>query len=100
MAGESKFQGGTDPKERIIQQILATKTLYDAEFDRIRKTFGPMLQYVDNGKPRTILFIDPLKVASAEAYGINPMEFIQYDLKQHNLAASPEMLRNIFNSAS
>ncbi|MEZ0226464.1 MAG: hypothetical protein ACAH83_18050 [Alphaproteobacteria bacterium] len=100
MAGESKFQGSPDPKERIMQEILATKTLYDAEFDRIRKTFGPMLQHVDNGKPRTILFIDPLKVASAEAYGINPMEFLQYELRQSQMAATPAMLARIFNSVS
>ncbi|TAL35055.1 MAG: hypothetical protein EPN97_07730 [Alphaproteobacteria bacterium] len=83
-----------------MQEILATKTLYDAEFERIRKTFGPMLQYVDGGQPRTILFVDPLKVASAEAYGINPLEFLQYELKQNNMAAAPAMLAKIFNSVS
>lgn len=100
MAGESKFQASPDPKERIMQEILATKTLYDAEFERIRKTFGPMLQSVDGGKPRTILFVDPLKVASAEAYGINPLEFLQYELRQNRIAATPAALAGIFNSVS
>lgn len=93
----SKFDG---PKEKIMRDILATKTLYDAEFDRLQGVFAPHLEYLDHGNKRTVLFLDPLKVQSAEAYGIKPTEFLSFALHEKGLQANPLQLYMMFNNVA
>ncbi|TAL26767.1 MAG: hypothetical protein EPN97_18950 [Alphaproteobacteria bacterium] len=93
----SKF----DPaQEKIMREILATKTMYDTEFDRLQGVFAPHLEYLDHGDKRTILFIDPLKVQSAQAYGIRPTDFLSFALREKNLQANPFQLATLFNNAA
>lgn len=93
----SKF----DPaQEKIMREILATKTLYDAEFDRLHSMFAPHLEYLDQGNKRTVLFLDPLKVQSAQAYGIRPTEFLSFALQEKGLKAHPIQLALLFNNVA
>lgn len=89
-----------DPKVKIMRDILSTKTMYDAEFDRLQAYFGPHMQHLDGDKHRTVLFIDPLKLQSAQAYGIKPTEFLSFALAEKGLKTHPLALYNIFNAAS
>ncbi|MEZ0225739.1 MAG: hypothetical protein ACAH83_14385 [Alphaproteobacteria bacterium] len=93
----SKF----DPaQERIMRDILATKTLYDAEFDRLNGVFAPHLEYLDHGNKRTVLFLDPLKVQSAQAYGIKPTDFLSFALREKGLQANTMQLAMMFNNVA
>ena len=98
MADESKFQG--DPKEKIMREILATKTLYDTEYDRVQGVFAPMVEYLDHDSKRKVLFVDPLKLKSAQAFGISPTEFLSFELKEQGMSANFLQLYMIFNAAS
>jgi hypothetical protein len=90
-----------DPaQEKIMRDILATKTLYDAEFDRLHAHFAPHLEYLDHGNKRTVLFLDPLKVQSAQAYGIKPADFINFALHEKGLEANPMQLYMLFNNVA
>jgi len=89
-----------DPKVKIMRDILATKTMYDAEFDRLQDYFAPHVQHLDGDKQRTVLFIDPLKLQSAQAYGIKPTEFLTFVLAEKGLKTHPLALYSIFNAAS
>ena len=89
-----------DPKVKIMRDILSTKTMYDTEFDRLQAYFGPHMQHLDGDKHRTVLFIDPLKLQSAQAYGIKPTEFLAFTLAEKGLKTHPFALYTIFNAAS
>jgi hypothetical protein len=67
-------------RERLTVELWNSKSAYDAEFDRIHQQFGPLLNDLDNGKPRNIIFIDPSEYAGAKALGIDTREYISMTL--------------------
>ncbi|MEZ0259561.1 MAG: hypothetical protein ACAH80_01040 [Alphaproteobacteria bacterium] len=69
--------GPDNLKQRMLTAISAAKTAYDDEFDRIHAQFRPLLEQIDKGKPRTIIFVDPAEVAAAQAFGFTPQPYLR-----------------------
>ena len=63
-------------KYRLMGVLMFSKSAYDDEFDRIHKQFLPLLNDLDRGKPRKVLFIDPSEYAGAKAMGIDTREYL------------------------
>lgn len=76
MAGAAAAPPSDAARNRLMAALMFSKSAYDDEFDRIHRQFQPMLEQLDNGKPRRVIFIDPSEYAGAKAVGIDGKEYL------------------------
>lgn len=75
-------------KHRLMGALMFSKSAYDDEFDRIHKQFLPLLNELDKGKPRQVIFIDPSEYAGAKAVGIDGTDYLSTALAINGVYAN------------
>jgi hypothetical protein len=79
-------------KHRLMAALMFSKSAYDDEFDRIHAQFLPLLNDLDKGKPRSVIFIDPSEYAGAKAVGIDTKEYLSTALSLNGVYANSASL--------